>query len=333
VPATAPYDVAGTYAWGTAPALPSTATPPAPDGKKTVRVPVLRDVLIPWGAPGAGATVDFPAGAYNQAQLVLHDHPDGDGFDRLLTIEVDGVEMFRATTPRVDYDVTWDVTPYLALLSNGPHRVFVHEESYLGRGHVVSLDVVLHSAQRTPPSVASAIAAPWDYAGLGPRTGGGCGGNVADVDPSYAVDIDDTRTFSVSGAPVKWATFYGYLTAHGCEEFWYSTARPTPVRMVHLSLDGTSFADFVPKPYTYASVGGDPNDQVWNTVDGAAWNTAQPALAKAGVYTGTGAIPPYTFDVTDLVRGLAPGTHALNITIDNGDGTWVFSGQVLVGYR
>lgn len=332
-PDVAPYDVAGAYAWGTVPALPATAQPAPSDGKKDVRVPVLKDALIPWGAPGAGADVTFPSGAFNQATLVLHDHPDGDGFDRLLTIEVDGVEMFRATTPRVDYDVQWDVTPYLSLLSNGTHHVFVHEESYLGRGHVVSLDVVLHTAKQTPPSVATAIAAPWDYAGLGPRTGGGCGGNVADVNLNYTANIDDTRSFTVTGEPVRWATFYGYLTAHGCEEFFYSTARPTPVRMVHLSLDGTAFADFVPKPYTYASIGGDPNDQVWNTVDGAAWNTAQPVLANHGVYTGTGAIPPYTFDVTDLVKGLAAGPHSLNITIDNGDGTWVFSGQVLVGYR
>lgn len=334
VPATAPYTVEGAYAWGTAPALPSLSSPPAADGKKTVRVPVLDDVLIPWGAPGAGADVAFPDGTYNSAELVLHDHPDGDGFDRLLTIEVDGVEMFRATTPRVDYDVSWDVTPYLSLLSGGTHRVFVHEESYLGRGHVVSLDVLLHQAKQTPPSVASVIDAPWDYAGLGPRSGGGCGGNVADVDPSYAASIDDTRSFDVpaSDAPLRSATFYGYLTAHGCEEFFYSTARPTPVREVHLSIDGTHFADFVPKPYTYASVGGDPNDQVWNAADGAAWNTVQPLLAAHGVYTGTGAIPPYVFDVTSLVRGLAPGAHDLNITVDNGDGTWVFSGEVLMSY-
>jgi hypothetical protein len=198
----------------------------------------------------------------------------------------------------------------------------------------VTLDVLLHAAKQTPPSVASYIAAPWDYAGLGPRTGGGCGGNVADVDLSYAAKVDDTRSFSLPavGEPVRSATFYGYLTAHGCEEFWYSTARPTPVREVHLSIDGTVFADFVPKPYTYAFVGGDPNDQVWNTADRAAWNTVQPVLASQGVYDGTGAIPPYVFDVTDVVRRLAPGTHALNITVDNGDGTWMFSGQVLVAY-
>jgi hypothetical protein len=329
----APWTATGTYAFGSLPALPSPQTPPVSDGKKDVRVHVLDDVLIPWGAPGAGATVDFPAGDFNGATLVLHDHPDGDGFDRLLTVEVDGVELFRATSPRVDYDVTWDVTPYLSLLSNGAHHVFVHEESYLGRGHEVTLDVVLHSANVTPPSVASYIAAPWDYAGLGPRSGGGCGGNLADVDPSYSANIDDTRTFSLPGGDVvRSATFYGYLSAHGCEEFWYSTARPTPVRLVHLAIDGTPFADFVPKPYTYAFIGGDPNDPTWNAVDGAVWNTVQPRLAEHGVYDGTGAIPPYTFDVTSIVKSLAPGAHSLNITIDNGDGTWVFSGQVLVSY-
>jgi hypothetical protein len=182
--------------------------------------------------------------------------------------------------------------------------------------------------------MATTIAAPWDYAGLGPRTGGGCGGNVADVDPNYTANIDDTRSFMLpaAGSTVRSATFYGYLSAHGCEEFFYSTARPTPVREVHLSLDGTAFADFVPKPYTYASVGGDPNDPTWNAVDQAAWNTVQPVAAAHGVYTGTGAIPPYVFDVTSLVKALPAGTHSLNITVDNGDGTWVFSGQVLVAF-
>lgn len=335
VPASAPYTATGTYAWGTVPATPALAPAPAPaDGKKTVRVTALDDVLIPWGAPGAGADVAFPAGPFNDASLVLHDHPDGDGFDRLLTVEVDGVEVFRATTPRVDYDVTWDVTPYLALLSGGTHHVFVHEESYLGRGHVVSASFVLHQAKQSPPAMPTTIAAPWDYSGLGPRTGNGCGGNVGDVDLQYTSSIDDTRTFNLpaNGQPVRAATFYGYLTAHGCEEFWYSTARPTPVREVHLAIDGAGFADFVPKPYTYASVGGDPNDQTWRTVDQAAWNTAQPVAAEHGVYSGTGAIPPYVFDVTSVVKGLAPGAHSLTIRIDNGDGTWMFSGEVLVAY-
>lgn len=329
-----PHTVTGTYAWGSAPALPSARpSEPVADGKKDVRVPVLDDVLIPWGAPGAGAEVEFPAGAFNGATMVLHDHPDGDAFDRLLTVEVDGVEMFRATSPRVDYAVQWDVTPYLSLLTNGTHKVFVHEESYLGRGHVVSLDFVLHTAKQTPPSVADHISPPWNYVPLGPRSGGGCAGNLADINPNYSAHIDETRAFTLpSDEPVRSATFYGYLTPHGCEEFWYSTVRPTPIRQVHLSIDGQAFADFVPTPYTYAFIGGDPNDPIWNAVDGVAWNTVQPVLADNGVYTGTGAIPPYTFDVTDIVKGLAPGDHDLTIRIDNGNGVWFFSGQVLVSY-
>lgn len=333
--ATAPYTVTGTYAWGTAPAKPALpAHPREEDGKKTVRVTALDDVLIPWGAPGAGADVTFPEGTYNAATLVLHDHPDGDAFDRLLTVEVDGVEVFRAITPRVDYSVTWDVTPYLSLLSGGTHRVFVHEESYLGRGHVVSVDFLLHRAKKAPPGMATTIAAPWNYAGLSPKSGGGCAGNLGDVNPAYAAHVDDTRTFELpaSTEPVRSAAFYGYLTAHGCEEFWYSNLRPNPVRQVHLAIDGKPVADFVPMPWVYAFVGGDPNDPVWNAADSAAWNTAQPVLADNGVYTGSGAIPPYVFDVTSLVKTLAPGTHTASIRIDNGNGTWFFSGQLLVAF-
>lgn len=333
VPAIAPYTATGGYAWGTAPALPSLAQPEEPDGKKAVRVPVLDEVLIPWGAPGAGADVTFPEGTYNKAELVLHDHPDGDAFDRLLTVEVDGVEMLRVITPRVDYSVRWDVTPYLSLLSGGTHRVFVHEESYLGRGHVVSLDVVLHTAKKTPPSVASVIAAPYNYVPLGPRTGGGCAGNLGDVNLDYDAHIDEARPFTVpAGGKLKSATFHGYLTAHGCEEFWYSNLRPSPIRKVTLGIGGETFADFVPKPYVYAFVGGDPNDPTWNAIDSVAWNTAQPVLADNGVYTGSGVVPPYAFDVTDLVRDLGPGTHDLSIRIENGNGVWFFSGQVLLTF-
>ncbi|HEX8003490.1 MAG TPA: hypothetical protein VF519_12420 [Mycobacteriales bacterium] len=329
-----PYGATGAYAWGSVPATPPLpASEPAPDGRKDVRVRALDCVLIPWGAAGAGAEVAFPEGPFNKATMVLHDHPDGDAFDRLLTVEVDGVEMFRATTPRADYDVEWDVTPYLSLLSGGTHKVFVHEESYLGRGHVVTLDFVLHEAKQTPPSVADHVSAPWAYAGLAPKVGGGCGGNLADVNPNYAAHIDDTRTFTRPEGDVRTATFYGYLTAHGCEEFWYSTVRPTPLRQVHLAIDGTAFADFVPTPYTYAFVGGYPEDPVWGPGDQLAWNTVQPVLADHGVYTGTGAVPPYVFDVTELVKGLAPGEHSLSIRIDNGNGTWFFSGQVLVSLK
>jgi hypothetical protein len=332
VPLTAPYTATGTYAWASAPSAPSVGGggEPAEPGRKDVVVHALDDVLIPWGAPGASADVAFPEGTYDKAELVFSDHPDGDAFDRLITVEVDGVEMFRATGPRVDYSVRWDVTPYLSLLSGGTHKVMVREESYLGRGHWVTLDFVLHEAKRTPPSVADSISAPWSYAGLAPKSGGGCAGNLGDVNPAYAAHIDDTRAFTRPEGEVRSATFYGYLTAHGCEEFWYSTVRPTPVRQVHLAIDGASFADFVPFPYTYAFVGGYPEDPVWSAADQAAWNTAQPVLADNGVYTGTGVIPPYTFDVTDVVKGLAPGEHSLSIRIDNGNGTWFLSGQVLV---
>ena len=102
---------------------------------------------------------------------------------------------------------------------------------------------------------------------------------------------------------------------------------------MHLALDGVPFADFVPTPYTYAFIGGYPEDPVWSAADQVAWNTAQPVLADNGVYTGTGAIPPYTFDVTDIVKRLAPGEHTLSIRIDNGNGTWFFSGQVLVSFK
>lgn len=333
VPANAPYTATGAYAWGTAPALPSARQPEEPDGKKDVRVPVFDNVLIPWGAPGAGADVTFPEGTYNKAEIVLHDHPDGDAFDRLLTVEVDGVEVFRGITPRVDYSVRWDVTPYLSLLSGGTHRVFVHEESYLGRGHYVTLDFVLHTAKKSPPDLATAIAAPYGYSHLGPRAGGGCAGNLGDINPAYNAHIDDARPFTLAdGGAVKKATFYGYLTAHGCEEFWYSNLRPSPVRKVTLAIDGETFADFVPTPYVYAFVGGDPNDPTWNAIDSVAWNTAQPVLADNGVYTGSGAVPPYVFDVTELVKGLAPGEHSLSIRIENGNSGWVFSGQVLVAF-
>lgn len=330
-----PYTASGAYAWGTAPATPPLpASEPAPDGKKTVRVPVLDEVLIPWGAPGAGADVAFPEGTYNKAELVLHDHPDGDAFDRLLTVEVDGVEMLRVITPRVDYSVRWDVTPYLSLLSGGTHRVFVHEESYLGRGHVVSLDVLLHTAKKAPPSMATAIEAPYNYAPLGPRSGGGCAGNLGDVNPGYAAHIEEARPFTVpaTGEKLRSATFYGYLTAHGCEEFWYSNLRPSPVRKITLGIGGETFADFVPKPYIYAFIGGDPNDPTWNAIDSAAWNTVQPVLGEHGVHTGEGVIPPYVFDVTDLVRDLGPGTHDLSIRVENGNGVWFFSGQVLMAF-
>src|SRR5687768_11612925 len=96
-------------------------------------------------------------------------------------------------------------------------------------------------------------APPCNFSELRRRRGGGCAGNLGDINPGYNAHVDETRAFTLpETGEVKKATFYGYLSAHGCEEFWYSNLRPNPVRTVTFTIEGQPIAEFVPFPYVYA---------------------------------------------------------------------------------
>ena len=301
---------------GVASALPSQAA-------DTITVPVLANTLIAWGQPSVSAPVDFPSGTFSSITVTMSDNPDQDYYDRLFGVLVDGVEVVRGTTPRANWTTTQDVTRYAAVLT-GHRTAAVNLLSYQGIGHYVSLSFTFHRG--TPPAgVATSIATPFSFEGLAPHPDNGCpGGNTGDIDPSVHPQISETRSFVKPGGPVASSTLLLYLTAHGCDEFFYTTVRPKPLRTVHVLLDGKQVASFAPTPYTYALIGfssKSENSLIW-------WNAAQRNRERLGLHTGVGVIAPYSLSPAALAA-LSPGTHTLGITIDNGSSYWVLSAELL----
>lgn len=285
-------------------------------------VSVLSDVLIPWGQPSASAAVDFPSGPFSKIEVLLSDRPDNDFYDRLFGVMVDGVELVRGTTPRADWSTTQDVTRYASLLS-GHRTATVNLLSYQGVGHRVSLQFVFHHGP-APAGVASSVVSPFSFTYLSPTPDKGCpGGNTGDIDPSASPVISASAPFT-RGAGSS-ATLVLYLTAHNCDEFFYTTVRPSPLRTVHLLIDGVEFTSFQPTPYVYALAGFSSKGQ--NTL--LWWNAAQKDRERLGIHDGSGVIPPYSI-TSPALNSLPPGPHTLGIRIDNGSSFWVLSAELLL---
>lgn len=302
---------------GVGSALPSRAA-------DTITVTVLSNSLIAWGQPSVSAPITFPSGTFSSISVTLSDNPDQDYYDRLFGVLVDGVEMVRGTTPRANWTTTQDVTRYASILS-GQRNVAVNLLSYQGVGHYVSLSFAFHRG--TPPAgVASSVTAPFSFDALAPRPDNGCpGGNTGDIDPSVSPRISESRTFTRPAGLASKATLLLYLTAHGCDEFFYTTLRPKPLRTVHVLLDSKQIASFQPTPYTYALIGfssKSENSKIW-------WNAAQKMRESLGLHTGVGVIAPYSLSPAALAN-MSAGTHTLGITIDNGSSYWVLSAELLL---
>jgi hypothetical protein len=326
---------------------------------------VIAGQRIPQGGSGTtSASYDF-AGPWSHATIDFSDIPVCDPWDRLFSVDVDGVEILRGTTPRTAFTVRYDVTPYVRLLT-GTHTVTVHlanyweaqysdcgtaPEDFVNQWHqvTVAFDVTPGAA---PANAPSAFVVGWHLALLeDPGGDPGC----ADANPD---GIDATTPVTIPAGPFTHATFYGYVTSHNCEEQWFLNPLPTQKgtalgtcaagmllacarRKTHVLVDGRQVAVWYPKPYTYAfqgEVGGetpiarlDGTPLAGTTEHQLQWWTVQKLENERGVYTGVGVIPPYAFDLTPFLRLLRTGTHTIEIRIDGGDSYWITSGELLLG--
>ena len=55
---------------------------------------------------------DVPTSSWNRVVLELSSRPDGDPWDRLFGVAIDGAEVLRGTTPRAAFTIKKDVTVY-----------------------------------------------------------------------------------------------------------------------------------------------------------------------------------------------------------------------------
>jgi hypothetical protein len=259
--------------------------------------------------------VDIPQGSWDRAVLHFTGIPDGDPWDRLYSVAIDGVEVLRGTTPRAPFEIRRDVTEYLSLLPSGGRATFsLNFATYVGQ-QIGSLVLELYENEATS-LVSSApydeVLGAFDFASLN-----GSGRTIA--------------THVEFPASVSAATVDLTLSNHGSEEAQFTN------RVFHVLVDGVEVAVARPMPYTYAIVGtGAANAN--SACTGAAtspqgdllhplmWWTAQRGLDAAGVHTGTGEIPPYRAQIVDpAALALLSGARKVEVTQTGGGAVWITS--------
>lgn len=267
------------------------------------------------GKVEARKTVTIPSGDWNRAVLRFTGIPDGDPWDRLFGISINGVEVLRGTSPRTSFELRKDITEFLSLVPSGGQATFK-----LNFGTYVGAQVgwlVLELYKNEPTGLVSA--APWDavvpafdMAGLN-----GSGRTI-------------TTQVEFADAPPSAATVELTLSNHGSEEAMFAN------RVFHVLVDGQEIAVARPMPYTYAIAGtgagnannacsGRATDWTGDIVHPLTWWTAQRAADAAGIHAGVGEIPPYRAQVT--ADGVKLLTHARQIEVQQqgGGAVWITS--------
>lgn len=246
--------------------------------------------------------------------------PDGDPWDRLLTVAVNGAEVLRGTTPRTAMTLRKDITGYRALLPQGTEiPVSMSIGSYVGaiNGKV---RIEFYDDEPTAALVdapAAHVVAPFYLRRL---TGN-------------AKTISTTATFPT--VPPARARIDFTTSGHGNEEFWYQNGAAP--RAFHILVDEVEVGTVFAMPYVYALAGfGNGNANTACVGPGTSpdgdllhpimWWTAQRVLDLLGVHTGDGEIPQYRIEVVDpaLLARLS-GQRTVTIRQERGGQVWITS--------
>jgi len=257
-------------------------------------------------------TIDVPSVAYNRAILVVTITPDGDPWDRLFGVAIDGVEVLRGTTPRTRFTLRKDITEFASLLpAGGTAEVSVMSGSFVGR----LLETVRIEFFHSP--TAALVRAPattvvgsilWQS-----LTGDGTSASA---------------TVSFPGSAPSSAIVELTISGHGeSGEFWYLDD-PIP-RAFHILVGGREIAVARSMPYVYALLGfGNENANTACAGPGTSpagdrlhplmWWTAQRILDVAGVHLGVGEIPPYRATISAADLALLAGTTTVELRQEGG---------------
>ena len=259
--------------------------------------------------------VNVPSGTWDRVILELTAESDGDPWDRLFSVSIDGVEVLRGTTPRVTFTVRRDITEYASLLPpGGTANLRLNLDTYVG-AWLGTVKLEFYGDEPT----GALVARPWDridgaflLAGLH-----GTGSTIQ-------------TTVNFPALPPVAATVDLTVTNHGADEAMFAN------RSFRLYVDGREIATMQPVPYTYAIVGfgaanansacsGPATTPSGQQVNGALWWTAQQAGDPLGVHHGPGEIPPYRAQVAAADLALLTGASTVEVRQDSGQSVWVTS--------
>ena len=225
--------------------------------------------------------------SWSKVVLDMHGEVSGRQHDRLATLEIGGVPVFKTSTPQpspegIEWDVERDLTGYSSLLTAENPVVMILDNTvdavYTGVFDIqVTLTFYTADEDHTAPNVADRVL---------PLTDGDRAG--ADLTGELTVPRNSHRLL---------ADVYATASGGGCEEFWYLTAPPDtgyqcesadgPHREVQVLIDDQLAGIALPYPAVYG--GGWSNPFLWY---------ALPA--------------PRAFDLTPLTYDLTPYLGLLN---------------------
>lgn len=259
-----------------------------------------------------------PHGHWDRIYLSYREYPNTttsmqDPFDRLCSASIAGVEVLRCTTPRTDMTLFHDITNYAALLPPGASVNVTADTgsyNYCGTGGLyVTVQIEFYGH-------APADAGTQPYATVVPAI-------------EYAqVNADGTAHETNVTFPThpKSVTAEVQLTGHSFEEDWFLNDVPPP--QFNVTVDGKVVGIVHPMPYVYAPAGFCNADYSENKI--LYWE-AQHATNDAGLYTGSGYVPPYRGALAPDVVSALGGVHNVGIVGTNGGPYWKVSLSFLMG--
>lgn len=248
--------------------------------------------------------VDIPSG-WNRVIAEYRQRPDGDPWDRLFVVWVNGVEVLRGTTPRTDFTVTKEWTRYASLLPQGGNATISVDTSAWDCGYVFSqhayLTLRFYDDPAQPDPTASSVAN-WGSTAV-------CG------------KAKETRSVAFPATAPKRATLEFFASNHGEEEAQFYG------RYFSVRVDGVEVANFTTLPYTYAILGFYGGNAVQHPL---MWWTAQRGLDVVGVHTGPGEIPPYRVTLSESETALLTGARDVQVYSQTGGCIWFTSASFLL---
>ena len=301
---------------GAGPALPLIEGPDVPAvGSPVATIDVFTDERFECTEQSRTRTVAVPGG-WGRVVAEVTTTPDGDPWDRLFGIAIDGVEVIRGTTPRTTMTVTRDVTEYRDLLDDGTADVTLHLGSYVGalKG---SVRLLFYAEQNVLGRAAASTVVPaFVYRRLEGR------------------GQRQAATVSLPATTPRAASVEVTMSGHGVEE----SSLPRAFQIV---VDGVVVSEYRTMTYVYALLGfgnanantacvGPGTSSFGDTVHPVMWWTAQRGLNAAGVHTGNGEIPPYRAEIDAEHLPLLAGARTIELVQVEGGATWLVSLSVLL---